>query len=109
MNVNALAHVGAAWDVKLGRIDNADGATKSIISPNSGSEESRKFMLELGAKPGLSGPFSPKPPFWERVSFVLLGRIADDPEVHCHLHLQHLQHALVIARAQFPACAGQRG
>lgn len=43
-------------------------------------------MLELGAKPGSSGPFSPKPPFWERVSFVLLGRIADDPEVQsCQL------------------------
>eukprot|EP00892_Ulva_mutabilis_P005537 jgi/Ulvmu1/3355/UM156_0012.1 len=71
---------GAAWDVKLGRVDNPDGATKSIVSSSSSTEEARTFMLQLGAKPGSSGPFAPKPPFWERVSFVLLGRIADDPQ-----------------------------
>lgn len=103
-----MFYVGAAWDVKLGRIDNVDGASKSIISPNSGIEESRKFMLELGAKPGSSGPFSPKPPFWERISFVLLGRIADDPEVQSVIHSHHLCYSIVVDRAEVLTCAGQR-
>lgn len=40
----------------------------------------QKFLLQLGAKPGYTpGPFSAKPPFWERPGFVMWTAAALDP------------------------------
>jgi L-ascorbate peroxidase len=40
----------------------------------------QQYFLQLGAKPGAGGgPFSAKPPFWERPHFVLWTAAALDP------------------------------
>ncbi len=39
------------------------------------------FLLKLGAKPGAgSGPFTPKPPFWDKPGFLIYTASAADPE-----------------------------
>lgn len=72
---------GSDWPVVLGRVDNPAAApTGRIPASDAPAEEIKQFMLALGAKPGAStGPFAPRPPFWERPAFVIWTAAAESP------------------------------
>jgi L-ascorbate peroxidase len=72
---------GAAWDVRLGRLDSSEAAPNRALGPNADTDTMRQFMLKLGAKTGDQGPFAPKPPFWERPAFVVYSAAQDKPSV----------------------------
>ncbi|GIL48968.1 hypothetical protein Vafri_5468 [Volvox africanus] len=74
---------GAAWPVRLGRVDSTVPAPSGRIPAADASvEEVKAFMEKLGVPPGSnvgSGLFSAKPPFWERPTLVLWTAAAADP------------------------------
>lgn len=81
LNARSRRAFGSPWDLRLGRIDSDELPPGRALAPGAGTEEMRDFMYKLGAKPGDDGPFSAKPPFWERPAFVIYSAMQDDPVV----------------------------
>ncbi|KAK9846334.1 hypothetical protein WJX81_001801 [Elliptochloris bilobata] len=73
---------GADWPVFIGRVDATEPDVASKLPSSSASPaEVQAFMSQLGTDPkGQGGPFSPKPLFWERPTFVLWTAAQEDPE-----------------------------
>ncbi|GLC42901.1 hypothetical protein PLESTB_001812400 [Pleodorina starrii] len=73
---------GAAWPVRLGRVDSPVAAGGRVPSADAPVSEIKAFMERLGVAPGSNvgtGLFSAKPPFWERPTLVLWTAAASDP------------------------------
>uniref|UniRef100_A0A383W9J5 Plant heme peroxidase family profile domain-containing protein n=1 Tax=Tetradesmus obliquus TaxID=3088 RepID=A0A383W9J5_TETOB len=73
---------GTEWPVRLGRVDSAAaGAAGRLPAADAPVAEITAFMGKLGVKEGSAGagPFTPKPPFWERPTFFIWPAAAKDP------------------------------
>ncbi|WIA23161.1 hypothetical protein OEZ86_010056 [Tetradesmus obliquus] len=73
---------GTEWPVRLGRVDSATaGAAGRLPAADAPVAEITAFMGKLGVKEGSAGagPFTPKPPFWERPTFFIWPAAAKDP------------------------------
>lgn len=79
-----------AVQTEIGRVDSAEYAGAAIPALDADVETIRAWLTQLGAKPGAgSGPFTPKPPFWEQPGFVLwcaLDRILSRHGACCSAH-----------------------
>jgi L-ascorbate peroxidase len=73
---------GTDWPVRLGRVDSAEAAPAGRIPDDAAPvTEIVDFMKKLGVKSGAAGagPFTPKPPFWERPTFFVWPAASADP------------------------------
>eukprot|EP00882_Tetradesmus_deserticola_P003731 GHRQ01003946.1.p1 GENE.GHRQ01003946.1~~GHRQ01003946.1.p1 ORF type:complete len:361 (+),score=156.95 GHRQ01003946.1:38-1084(+) len=73
---------GTEWPVRLGRVDSATpGAAGRIPADGAPVAEIVAFMKGVGVKGGAAGagPFTPKPPFWERPTFFIWPAACSDP------------------------------
>lgn len=71
------------WDVVLGRQDSDTIGPNKVPLEDASVQEITTYFAALGAKPrsgnsGL-GPFSPKPPFWEKPAFLIWAATSRDP------------------------------
>lgn len=80
-DVLSSAAFGAAWPVRLGRVDSGvPGPAGKIPQADAPVAEVKAYLLSLGAKPGQTGGlFGVQPPFWERPGFVIWTAAAADP------------------------------
>lgn len=70
---------GAAWPVKIGRLDSGVvGPASKIPQLDASVEEIKTYLLGLGAKP--EGGFAYKPPFYERPGFMMYTAAQPDPQ-----------------------------
>ncbi|KXZ46294.1 hypothetical protein GPECTOR_45g164 [Gonium pectorale] len=73
---------GAAWPVRLGRVDATTPAPAGkVLAPDASVAEIKATFAALAVKPGTptGGLFATKPPFWERPTLVLWAAAAADP------------------------------
>jgi L-ascorbate peroxidase len=72
---------GAAWDVSLGRPD-AESADPEgrVLQPSASPQEVKDWFFKLGNTKPEGGFGTGKPPFWERLAYVLWTGAADDQE-----------------------------
>lgn len=72
---------GTNWSVQLGRTDSGVPAPAGRLpQPDASATEVQSYLSSLGNKnPGESGPFTPKPPFWERYGFLVWTASQPDP------------------------------
>ncbi|KAG2487468.1 hypothetical protein HYH03_013890 [Edaphochlamys debaryana] len=71
------------FPVKLGRVDSTEaGPAGKVPAADASVADITAYFAKLNVKPGSqgSGPFAPKPPFWERPTFVLWNAAAADTE-----------------------------
>lgn len=69
------------WPVEIGRMDAPVPGPLRVPSADASVESIREYLLTLGAKPGAgSGPFTPKPPFWDKPGFLVWTAAAENPE-----------------------------
>lgn len=74
----AAAQGGNPWPVTIGRVD-AEGSGESKVPSRDASVEDITQYLKALASKGESGPFAPKPPFWEKPGFLIWTAGAVDP------------------------------
>ncbi|GAX84388.1 hypothetical protein CEUSTIGMA_g11810.t1 [Chlamydomonas eustigma] len=70
------------WDVVLGRQDSDMLGPNKVPLEDATVQEVTAYFAALGAKPGNGsglGPFSPKPPFWEKPAFLIWTAASRDP------------------------------
>lgn len=68
------------WPAEIGRVDAPNPGPNRVPALDADVATIRAYLLQLGTKPGAgTGPFDPKPLFWDKPGFLIWTAAALDP------------------------------